>query len=86
MLRDEQRREQAQARQRERLMDLARVLELDEGRRVLARLLWELGMGRVTAEADIMALNLAQRLFERMRSASPAAARQVLALVYGFME
>lgn len=83
---EEARRREAAARQRDARQDLAKVLEAREGQRVLARILWELGMGRTVAAEETATLNAGQRLFERLKAAAPGAAARVLNMVYRLEE
>lgn len=78
--------EETRERYREGLRDMAALVEKREGRRALARLLWEMGMGRACQAEELYGRNMALGFFERLRVANPQAAANVLLMIWGFEE
>lgn len=79
---EEKKRKEARIKKREQLLDLALVMDMAEGRRVLSRLLKDLGLGRPIAAEELPRLNFALLFLESLKQASPANAQKILNQVY----
>lgn len=74
---------EAKRRRAEALADMAFVLELPEGQRVMARILKDQGFGRAIDASELPMRNSALALLEFIKSANPKAALEIAKIVLG---
>lgn len=79
-------RARARMRLRQLMEDLAIVCQERAGRRVLAHILGNLGLGRQIAAEETLCLGHALGILENIKQVSPESAAQILRLIHGLEE
>ena len=79
---DDKARAQARAARREAMQDLREALESKAAVRVLARVLWRLGLGRQISSDELASRRHAMEIMQDIIDADPKAARDILATIF----